>query len=466
MGISVKNNIFKIDTTNTSYIFCVHRLGFLESLYYGKRIKHYFDPKAFTEKNPVMTGVSVAYDRKVPSVCLDTICTEYSAVGKGDYKEPLAIIKNADGTYVNDFKYKSYKILKGNINPEGNAASYGAKETLEIELADEYAGLAMYLYYAIYEDSDVITKAVKLFNKGKTSINIERLLSGQVDLPFDDFSAITFDGAWSRERFVNRRKLAQGIFINDSKMGVSSNRHNPLVVFPREECTQDNGECYAVNLIYSGNHYEAAEISNYGKTRLLAGINPYCFNWTLGAGESFLTPEAVFTYSSEGLNGMSRNMHTFIGEHIVRGVWQKKERPIVINSWEAMFFALKEKDLVELASLSAELGIELFVLDDGWFGKRDNDKTSLGDWFPHKKKFPEGMGKFADKIRATGLEFGLWVEPEMINEKSELYKAHPDWAVKIKGRTPSLGRNQLEIDYANPEVRDYIVEALSKIFTD
>lgn len=466
MSITVKNNVFKLDTDNTSYIFCVHRLGFLESLHYGGKIENCFDTAALTEKTPVMTGISVALGRKAPSVCLDTICTEYSSVGKGDYKEPQLIIKNADGTYVNDFRYKGYKIIKGNIDSEGNAASYGAAETLEIELEDACAALTLFLYYTPYENADIITKAAKLVNRSKNKIYIERILSGQIDLPFDDFKAITFDGAWSRERFKNTRELAQGIFVNDSKSGVSGNRHNPFVIYPREECTQDCGECYAVNLIYSGNHYEAAEISNYGKTRLLAGINPYCFRWELKAGEGFLTPEAVFSYSDKGLNGMSRNMHCFVKEHIVRGIWKNKERPIVINSWEAMFFALKEADLIELAELSAELGIELFVLDDGWFGRRDNDKTSLGDWYPHKKKFPEGLGSFADKIRATGLQFGLWVEPEMINEKSELYKKHPEWAVKIDGRVPSLGRNQLEIDFTNSEVRDYIVEALSKIFTD
>ena len=461
MSITIKDNLFHLNTERTSYIMYVNKEGVLTNLHYGGRINNVYSVNALIEKTPVLMGSGVSYEGK--SYSLDNICMDYSTVGKGDYREPMAIIYNSDLSYVNDFKYYGHK-LKDSYDGGVNAASYGADDTLEIELYDEHARLSMYLYYNVFSKSDTITRSVKLVNHGKNEIIIDRLLSAQIDFAFEDVSLVTFDGAWSRERFLNERPLKCGITINDSKNGASSSRHNPFIILKRNNCTLDSGECYGANIIYSGNHYESVDISTFSKTRLSVGINPALFSWTLSHNEEFLTPEAVFTYSNTGLEGVSRNMHNFINEHIVRGVWKGKERPILVNSWEAMYFNINEKALLELAEKSKELGIEMFVLDDGWFGKRNNDKTSLGDWYSHKKKFPQGVESFASKIKDMGMLFGIWVEPEMINEKSELYRKHPDWAVKIRGRKPSEGRNQLHIDVTKSEVREFLIEVLSDIF--
>lgn len=463
----IKDTIFKLDTKNTSYIFRVTKTGQLENLFYGKKIRELPDETALTEKNTVGMGTMTGYDQKHQSMILDNICLEYSGIGKGDYREPFVDVTLGDGTYVTDFVYKSHKIINGKNDALGNAASYGENlKTLEIELFDKYAGLTMFLYYTVFYDSDIITRATKLVNNSKEKIEIKRIMSMQLDLPYVGLTMLTFDGAWSRERNKVERTLNSGITVNDSKSGASSNRHNPLTIFKRENCTQDEGECYGVNLIYSGNHFTAAEVGMFGKTRIISGINPYCFNWVLKAGEEFLTPEGVMTYSNHGLNGMSQNMHDFIKNNIVRGNWKNKERPVLINSWEAMYFAFDEEKLLDLAKEAADLGIELFVLDDGWFGKRNNDRSSLGDWVVNKKKLPEGLKGLSEKLKKLGLMFGLWVEPEMINEKSDLYALHPEWAVKIDGRTPSICRNQMQLDLTRPEVVDYLFEALEAVFEE
>ncbi|HPB42187.1 MAG TPA: alpha-galactosidase, partial [Sphaerochaeta sp.] len=278
----------------------------------------------------------------------------------------------------------------------------------------------------------------------------------QVDLE-GSWELITFDGAWGRERYVNRRELKPGIYINDSKKGVSSADHNPAIFLTNEE-----NECVGFNLVYSGNHRELVEVSPFGKTRVMTGINPTGFSWTLTSGERFQTPEAVMTYSPHGLEGASQNFHQFINHHIIRGPWKFRERPILINNWEATYFNFTEDKILKLARESAELGIELFVLDDGWFGVRNDDTTSLGDWTVNSKKLPSGLGYISSQIKKMGMLFGLWVEPEMVSIQSELYKNHPDWMIAIPGRTPGVGRNQYILDLTREDVRRYLFETLSK----
>jgi len=259
--------------------------------------------------------------------------------------------------------------------------------------------------------------------------------------------------------------LRTGIYVNDSKTGTSSSRHNPFVMLIKNNCDEQQGVCYAFNLIYSGCHSEICEVTYQGKTRLLTGINPSSFNWVLEAGESFFTPEAVLCYSDGGLNQLSQNLHDFVNNYIVRGYWQKRERPVLINNWEATDFDFNQAKLIKLAKEAASLGIELFVLDDGWFGKRNNDKSSLGDWYVNEKKLPEGISGLASEINKLGLMFGLWVEPEMINEDSELYRSHPDWIIHTPGRKPSYGRNQFVLDLTLPEVRRFISDTMAQVFS-
>jgi len=291
-------------------------------------------------------------------------------------------------------------------------------------------------------------------------------MSMMMDFPEKFNNLHTFDGLWVRERHENKKKLISGLYVNDSTTGSSSNRHNPFIMLSKDTCTQEKGECIGMNLIYSGNHYEAIEVSEYGKVRIMTGINPYQFAWTLEKNEAFYTPEAVISYSADGQNGLSHNMHQFIQNHIVSLFWAYKERPILINNWEATYFDFNESKILNIAKQAKKLGIEMVVLDDGWFGKRADDTSSLGDWTANEKKLGGSLRKLAEKMNQLDLKFGLWFEPEMISENSKLYEKHPDWAVKLPNRETFIGRNQLVLDLTRQEVRDYIVYAVNDVLAN
>jgi len=284
-----------------------------------------------------------------------------------------------------------------------------------------------------------------------------------LDIPNDGYRLLTLDGGWIKEANKHERKVTYGIHVNSSTTGSSSNRHNAGFILAAEGATETQGSAFGFNLVYSGNHYSAIELSNHDIVRVQSGINPHCFEWKLNENEQFETPEAIFSFSNKGLNGLSHNFHDFINEHIVRSDWKNKERPILINSWEAYFFKFTRTKLLDLAKRSKDIGIELFVLDDGWFGKRDDDTTSLGDYNVNSKKLPKGLSEFSECIHKMGMKFGLWFEPEMINEDSDLYRAHPEYALQTPGKKPARGRNQLVLDMCNSEVRDYIVENVTSI---
>jgi alpha-galactosidase len=319
--------------------------------------------------------------------------------------------------------------------------------------------LRLALTYTVFEDSNVIARRATLYNDSTEEVTIKNLASAQLDLDTDDWKLVTFDGAWSRERYMHERPLAPGIMINDSKSGVSSADHNPCIFL-----TKENGETIGMNLIYSSNHRELVETSPYGKVRVLTGINPATFSWVLAPQDRFQTPEAILTYSPDALNGASQNFHHFINNHIIRGPWKFRERPVLINNWEATYFKFTEDKLINLAKESANLGIELFVLDDGWFGLRNDDTTSLGDWTVNPKKLPSGLENLSLEVHRLGMMFGLWVEPEMVSIESQLYKKHPDWMIAIPGRRPSVGRNQYILDLTRPDVRDYLFKQLSDVW--
>ena len=467
--ISYDKGSFRLTTKRTSYIFGVTAFGHLEHLYYGKRIPEDQETELFQIKRTAFIGTSVAYDEKDPMYCLDNMCLEWSGIGKGDYRETPAELKMPDGSFTTDFVYKSHEIFAGSVEMKNLPSAYaGAEEsqTLRLVLQDESTQVTLCLYYCIYEKTDVITRRAVLFNENERPLTIRKLMSFCLDMPNREYRLLTLDGGWIKEAHRHQRRVNYGIYVNSSTTGASSNRHNPGVILARADATEDAGSVYAFNLVYSGNHYTAVELSNHDILRIVAGIHPQCFEWKLEKGENFETPEAVMSYSEEGYNGLSANLHEFVNTHIVRGEWQKKERPVLLNNWEAHFFDFTRGKLLRLAKQAKKAGIEMFVLDDGWFAGRNSDTAGLGDYLINRKKLPRGLAEFSKQIHKMGLKFGLWCEPEMVNQDSNLYREHPEYAVVTPGKVPALGRNQLVLDLGNPAVQDYIVEHLSSILDE
>ena len=474
--IQTANDIFVLHTEHTTYAFRKLPTGQLEHLYYGRKI-HVCEPldenavAPLIEKHTFQPGNSCVYDREHDAYTLEDLCLEMSSYGKGDIREPFVELIYEDGSFSSDFVYESSARFEGREARDAEdalPASYDEKNQVEhlcVALKDNNSALKLELHYYIYEDCDVITRSAKLINDGENAVQIRRLMSCQVDFPTSDHVFTSFHGAWAREMRRWDVPVAAGKYVNASYTGTSSSRANPFVMLSGRETTEDTGDCYGFNLVYSGNHYEVVEVNSYGKTRFVSGINPQNFCWQLPAGESFEAPEAVMAYSKAGYNGMSQCMHRFVREHIVRGAWKKKVRPVLLNSWEAAYFDINEKKLLQLAKAGKEAGIELFVMDDGWFGHRDNDRSSLGDWKVNTKKLPNGLAGLCKKINDLGMDFGIWVEPEMVNVDSELYQAHPDWAMDIPGKNHSEGRNQRLLDLSRAEVQDYIIGQMSDLFT-
>ncbi len=462
--ISKKDRLFNLSTKKTTYLFAITETGHLEHLYYGRYLsKDTISIDALAEKRSLNIGLGTAYDSDHPTLFLNNLCMEYSTMGKGDYRESSIDISYTRGMQTLDFLVKSFRILPGKPRTfSGLPESYGNKSTcttLEVTLKEALLPLRLALTYTVFEDSNVITRRATLYNDGAEAVTIKNLASAQLDLDSDDWNLVTFDGSWSRERYMHERPLSPGTIINDSKSGVSGAEHNPCIFL-----TKENGETIGMNLIYSSNHRELVETSPFGKVRVMSGINPATFSWSLPPQDRFQTPEAVLTYSPDALNGASHNFHHFINNHIIRGPWQFRERPILVNNWEATYFKFTEDKLIRLARESASLGIELFVLDDGWFGLRNDDTTSLGDWTVNPKKLPSGLENLSLEVHRLGMMFGLWVEPEMISIESQLYKKHPDWMIAIPGRRPSVGRNQYILDLTRADVRDYLFKQLSEVW--
>ncbi len=464
---------FIIDTAATTYMFAVLPTGQLEHIYYGRKITIPEGAEegtfaALTEKHAFYPGNTIGYDQEHLQYSLEDMRLEMSSYGKGDFREPFVCLTHSDGSTTSDFLYDSYEIKDGTLDLGDMPSSYDDSkkaQTLSVKLIDKSYDLELYLNYVVYEECDVITRNAKLVNKSNSTVILDRLMSMQIDLDRAGYVFTTFRGAWAREMQRDDCLVTGGKHIASSINGTSSSRCNPFFMIHPIETSEDAGEVYGFNLVYSGNHYECVEASAFGKTRVVSGINPESLRYVLNGGECFDTPEAVMTYSCEGYNGMSRNMHRFVREHIVRGEWKKKTRPVLLNSWEAAYFDINESKLVRLAKAGKEVGIELFVMDDGWFGERDNDSTSLGDWDVNPRKLPGGLKHLADKINALGLDFGIWVEPEMISVKSKLYEAHPEWSMEIPGKPHSEGRNQRILDLSNPEVQDFIIDKMTEVFS-
>ena len=464
------NNTFVLDTENTTYCFKLLPTGQLEHLYYGGKIDIDSEEEAevLVEKHAFAPGNTNIYDQEHPEYSLEDMRLEMSSYGKSDIREPFIDIEFADGCLSTDFVYESSTVTEGKKPLATMPSSYednGIVDELTIVLREKEYGLKLELHYSVFENRDVISRYSKLINSGDSAISLMRLMSNQVDFETNDYILTTFNGGWAREMNRNDFTVTAGKHVNYSYTGSSSSRANPFVMLSKESTSEDYGDCYGFNLVYSGNHYEAVEVNTFGKTRFVQGINPQSFKFTLESGDEFEAPEAVMTYSDKGYNGMSQRMHEFVRQCIVRGVWKDKVRPVLLNSWEAAYFDINESRLLKLAKAGKEAGIELFVMDDGWFGERNDDKSSLGDWYVNKKKLPNGVDGLCKKINDLGLDFGLWVEPEMVNVNSNLYRQHPDWVMEIPGKHHTEGRNQRILDFANPEVVDYMTKQMASVFS-
>ncbi|MBO4591189.1 MAG: alpha-galactosidase [Eubacterium sp.] len=458
---------FILNTNKTSYVIRIKDTGHLEHLYYGKKIRVTESLGGLEEIQVFPIGNNNSYNGDNFCLTLNNLCLETSFEGKTDNREAMIVTENSEGIRTSDYVFESYSIDNKKETLKGLPSSYAGEEEvdhLQIVLYERYDKLRLFLDYYTFDKANVITRTARLVNEGESPVNIEQFYSAQLDLPDFGYVMNTFNGAWAREMSRKDVPLLVGRHVNSSFTGTSSNNANPFFMISTPYTTEDSGIAYGMNLIYSGNHAESAEVNEFGRTRILWGINPRAFRWRLEAGEEFETPEAVMTFTDKGFNDMSTNMHRFVRNHVVRPEWAKKDRPVLLNSWEAAYFDINERKLLRLAKAGRDVGIELFVMDDGWFGKRDDDSSSLGDWKPDRKKLPNGVKGICDKVNQLGMAFGIWVEPEMVNCDSDLYRVHPDWAIQIPGRAHSEGRNQRMLDLGRTEVQDYIIESMTDVF--
>lgn len=462
-----KKQIFHLSNNKISYVMQIEEGGNLAHIYFGKKITHYSGhyryPRLDRSFSPNPAG---SKDRLFS---LDTLMMEFPGNGFGDFREAAYDIQLPNGSHVAHFIYQSHEISQGKPALAGLTQTHGAPqeiETLQIILRDEVAALELVLNYSIFTDTSAIIRSSALKNDGVEPIVIHQLASQSLDFPNRPLDLIQLNGAWAKERQISREPVQTGIKKLDSKRGSSSHQQNPFVILADPATTEFSGECYGVSLLYSGNHETIIEKDPYDQTRLIMGISSYRFAWTVPPQESFQSPEVVTVYSNQGLNQMSQTYHRFYNSHLIRGQYQLTERPTLINNWEATYFDFDEEKLEQIVDEAKALGIELFVLDDGWFGARENDLTSLGDWYENEGKLASGLRGFAEKVHQKGLKFGLWLEPEMISEVSELYRQHPEWALKVPGRSPTLSRSQFVLDFSREDVRKHIFDQLALLFNE
>ena len=460
-----KQQVFHLQTPKTSYIMHVWRGKDLAHVFWGKKINTPDMENALISR---VTGFSPVTDKE--DYTLDFLCQEYPTGCGSDYRVPAISVLYEDGSRNARLIYDSHRIYKGKPKLQGLPATYVEKEeeadTLDIVLKDTLKGLKVVLSYTAYNEIDAITRSVKVMNEGSETIILEKVLSASVDFETSDFDFLDFHGGWGKERFLERTPVHHGVQSIDSKRGSSSHQLNPFFVLASKECNEDYGQAYGFNFVYSGNFVAGVEVDQVDKLRAFMGINDYDFSWKMESGEEFQAPEVVMVYSGEGFGEMSRSFHKLYRKRLVRGKYRDEARPILVNNWEGTYFDFTEEKILGIANEAKELGIELMVLDDGWFGKRNDDKSSLGDWFVNTEKLPNGITGLAKKVNEMGLKFGLWFEPEMVSVDSELYRAHPDWCIHVPGRTRTETRNQLTLDLSRKEVCDYIVEAVSKVLDE
>ena len=462
--IHFNDGYFRLETKDLTYAFYVLETKHLEHLYFGAKIKEEDVVHTHTKLKAKAGGMVDYLEEKNKDIPLDMMPLEYSSYGKGDFKLSPILLVMPDNTYVSDFIYDSHKITKGLIKsqtlPVGHASDDEAT-SLVVTLKDTKFDIFLDLIYTVFEDTNVISRRTVLRNESHEDIRVKKIMSMMFDIYGTDYGLLTLDGGWIKEGHRHQVNLSHGTYINQSISGSSGHRHNPGIIIYDKHTTEDYGSCYGINLIYSGNHYSAIDRSNHGLLRIMQGINPEMFEITLNHQSSFETPASIMSYSNQGFNVLSQYMHAFVENHIIPKKFKNELRPIAINSWEGFFFDFNERKLMKLARRAKNLGVELFVLDDGWFSNREDDTKGLGDYDVNLRKIPSGIKGLSKKIHQLGMKFGLWFEPEMININSKLYQEHPEYVVQIEGRTPSMGRHQLVLDLCQREVRDYIVNHVS-----
>ena len=463
-----ETKVFTLETNNSSYQMQVREHNILVHLYYGANIG-----------DSEITDQIVLLDRgfspnpadadKVRTFSLDSLPQEYSAAGNGDYRCCALEVQGSDGSRAADLRYCAHRILKGKYALEGLPAMFASEDeamTLEIDLCDEYTGLRVTLLYGVLGERDVITRAVRITNTGRSEVKLEKAGSAQLDFLHRPMDLIHFHGRHLMERIPERKELDHGIFTAGSTRGSSSHQHNPFVILCDHDTTEDHGDCYGIHFVYSGSFLMEAERDQFDQTRMIMGIHPQQFEWMLQPGETFTAPEVMLTYSGQGFGELSNRIHTAMRKNLMRGAYTEQPRPVLFNSWEAAYFDFNADSLLRIAQAARESGADLFVLDDGWFGKRDSDYSGLGDWVVNEKKIQGGLKALAEKIRSMGLSFGLWIEPEMVSEDSDLYREHPDWCMKLPGREPVRGRYQLNLDMTRKEVRDHVMDQICGIIDE
>lgn len=460
-----KNRTFHLFNDKISYIMAVLPNGQMGQLYFGKRIHQREDYSYLLEMMARPMGSYVFENDRTLS--LEHVKQEYGVYGSTDYRCPAVEILQENGSRISDFCYKSHTVSGGKPKLKGLPATYtesdSEAETLTLVLEDKVTGIELELLYTLFAGSGIIARSVRFLNFGKKPVHLLKAMSLCMDLPDHDYDWIQFSGAWARERYPKKRRLETGIQSVGSMRGHSSHEHNPFVILKRPTADEFQGEVIGFSLIYSGNFLAQAEVDTHDTTRVLLGINPEWFDWKLEPGEEFQTPEAVMVYTDRGMNDMSQTFHRLFQKRLARGYWRDRERPILINNWEATYFDFTEERIVEIAKKAKEQGIELFVLDDGWFGKRTSERAGLGDWKANPERLPEGITGLAQKIEALGMKFGLWFEPEMVNKDSDLYREHPDWILSVPERRQSQGRYQYVLDFSRKEVVDYIYDRMAEI---
>ena len=462
--VDEKTGLFQLITDNTEYQMKADKYGVLKHLWYGEK-----------------TGCDMEYLQSYPDVgfsgniydagndrtySLDTLPLEYACEGVGDYRVTAAAAVHSDGSCALDLRYKGYRISKGKYSIKGLPAVYAdvsESETLEIVLKDKYSDIEVTLRYGVLPKLDIITRCASVANNTNEPVILTKAASLCLDIPHGEWEWVHFHGRHAMERLTERMPLCHGIQESSSTRGTSSHHQNPTVLLCSPDCTETSGSCIGAALMYSGSFRTKIQLDQMEQVRLVMGINPELFRWELKPSEVFDTPEVIMSYSSNGMEKLSHNFHKVIREHVCRGRYKLAERPVLINNWEATYFDFNEEKILKIAEQAAALGVDMLVLDDGWFGKRDDDCSGLGDWFVNEKKLCGGLGSLAEKIKEMGMKFGLWFEPEMVSEDSELYRTHPEWAMRIPSRKPIRSRYQLVLDMTNPEVREYLFNSISKI---
>lgn len=459
-----KNGVFKIDTEKTSYVMAIMDTEkLLGHAYYGKKISD-VDVRYLlrTSENPFLPSVN---GRDRGSV-LDSFPFEFPGCNVGDYRESAVELEDGNGCNANFFTYRSHRIFAGKKPIKGLPATFGNESdsmTLEIDLEDKVLGVTATLSYSIFQGIDVIARSAAVTNHSKRSLFLTRIMSASLDMDCEDYRLLTLHGSWARERHMDYREIGYGKSSVGSVRGESSHQEHPFLGLVSGRAGQEQGEVYGFHFVYSGNFLAQVEKNQFDSLRVQMGIHPKNFRFELKPGEVFAAPEVIMVYSDRGLGGMTRNLHDLYREHLIRSPYRDRKRPILINNWEATYFDFNTEKLLDIAREAKKCGIEMLVMDDGWFGRRNDDNSSLGDWTVNVEKLPGGLKYLVDEVNRIGLKFGIWFEPEMISPESDLYRAHPDWAISIDGRTPCRMRNQYVLDITRKEVSDYVYECVAAV---